>query len=342
MLTLVSSRNNYNLLEDFFLKKNNIPFSNIINADAGSTDNNKLIGKELCKKHGMNYFETRSNDLQTVVSETIIKYRNDSKSKWLLFLHSDAYLTSNAYEKLISKLENNLFDQFGLVGLNTVFWPHTQRIEDINQNNFYFGLMGKSILADTNFNVYGPHTIKNLETQKNWNNLVCVEAVMDIGLVVNMDLFIKHIKPTNKIPFICAWDDVAMQFLNTGIYNVTIPDVHCVHDPWVKKKFNMPVSSPKSLYNKFNKDFYNDDLSYEQEWKKKWKFDRKYKTIIKKPIVRNNFFKRFNTYINNFSRPNKVTLNYEIKNLYKNTLIGNFMNHSHDEPMLFFSDYKNF
>ena len=338
MLTLVSSRNNYNLLEDFFLKKNGIPFSNIINADAGSTSQNKSIGKKLCKKHGMHYFETESTALQEVIAETIIKYRSNSKSKWLLFIHSDAYLTSNNYNKLISKLNNKLFNQFGLVGLNTVFWPHTKRFEEINQDQFYFGLMGKSILADTNFNVYGPHTIKNLDDQKDWNNLVCVEAVMDIGLVVNMDLFLKYIKPTDKIPFICALDDVAMQFLNSSIYNVTIPDVHCVHDPWIKKKFNMPVSSPKALYNKFNKDFYNDDLSFEKEWIRKWKFDRQYKNIIKKPIVRNNFFKRFYTFINNIMRPNKVILDQEIKDLYKNSLIGDFMNHSSDRPFLFFSD----
>ena len=289
----------------------------------------------------MHYFETESTALQTVISEAIIKYRNKAKSKWLLFIHSDAYLTSYNYNKLISKLENNLFDQFGLIGLNTIFWSHTKRFEEINQDKFYFGLMGKVILADTNFTVYGPHTIKNPNNQKAWNNLVCVEAVMDIGLVVNMDLFSKYINPTDKIPFICAWDDVAMQFLNNGIYNVTIPDVHCVHDPWIKKKFNMPVSSPKNLKNKFNKNFYNDDLSFEQEWKAKWKFDRQYKNINKKPIVRNSFFKRFYTFINNIFRPNKVLIDQEIKDLYKDSLIGNFMNHSTYKPHLFFSDYRN-
>ena len=45
-----------------------------------------------------------------------------------------------------------------------------------------------------------------------------------------------------------------MQFLNNNVYNVTLPDVYCVHDPWVKK-YNMPVSSPIDLNKKFNKNF---------------------------------------------------------------------------------------
>ena len=340
MLTLVSSRNNYDLLEKFFLKHNQIPYKNIINVDAGSTHINKETGKKLCKKYGINFLETESSALQLVVSETINYCKNKNNSKWLLFLHSDCYLVSNCYDKLLSKLKSSYFDQFGLIGLNTIFWPHTKKIQEVDLNYFYFGLMGKAFMADTNFTVYGPHTIKDKNIQKKWNNLVGVESVMDIGLLINMDLFSKYIIPSNKFPFICAFDEIAMQFLNNNIYNVTLPDIYCVHNPWIKKSFNMPVSSPKALYKKFNNKFYNDNLNFEIEWMSKWKFDRQYKNVLRKPIVRNNIFKQTNTYLNNFLRKKNVSMESDSKMIYHNKLIGKFMDHSADTPPFIFSEYK--
>ena len=50
-------------------------------------------------------------------------------------------------------------------------------------------------LSNTDFTVYGPHTIKNIYDQKLWNNLVGVETVMDSGLLINMDKFSRYIEP---------------------------------------------------------------------------------------------------------------------------------------------------
>ena len=75
---------------------------------------------------------------------------------------------------------------------------HTKKFKDIKFDKFYFGLMGKSILSDTSYSVYGPHTIKNTLEQKSWNNLAAVETIMDIGYLINIKNFRNFIKPSNK------------------------------------------------------------------------------------------------------------------------------------------------
>ena len=342
MFVLVSSRNNYNLFENFFLKNNDLPNSKIINCDAGSTTENKNIGIEICNKNNINFYEPKNFEIQLILSEVIEKFINKSNSKWLLCLHTDSYLRVGEYKKLIKLLNNDYFDKFGLIGLNTIFWPHTKKIEGIKFDKFYFGLMGKSILSDLSYSVYGPHTIKNRLEQKKWNNLAAVETVMDIGYLINMKNFRKFIKPSNKFPFICSIDDIGLQFLNNNIYNVTLPDVYCVHDPWVKKRYNMPVSSPIDLNKQFNKNFYNDDLSYNYYWKKKWKFDRQFKSILKKPIVNNNIFKKTYTFLNNIRRPSKVKIDNEARLFYKDNLIAEFISHKKNIPLAIFKDYEKF
>lgn len=342
MFILVSSRNNYQLFENFFLQKNDLPHKNIINVDTGSNKDQKEIGKNICLKKNIKFIETVSTELQVVLSEVIQKFINKSNSKWLLCLHSDSYLRKNDYDRLSKLLDNNYFDQFGMVGLNTIFWPHTIRYENINFDKFFFGLMGKSILSNVGFSVYGPHTIKSKDTQTIWNNLVGVDSVIDVGYLINMELFKKIINPSKKFPFVCSVDDLGMQFLQKNIYNVTLPNYYCIHDPWIKKKFKLPVSSPKALKKEFNKNFYNDDLSYEDEWKKKWKFDRQFKTGLKKPIVNNGFFKRMYTYFNNINRPELATIGDYAKNYYSGSLIGNFINHNNKMPPFIFEDYGRF
>ncbi len=342
MHILVSSRNNYEMLEGFFLKKNDFPSKNIINVDAGSTEQNLSYGKKICDREGITFLKTQQTGLQSVVKETIQHIRRENNSKWLLYLHTDAYLLPNTYNRLVHVLDNKFFAQFGLIGFNTIFWPHTIKLNQINPNDFYFGLMGKSLLSNNNLSVYGPHTIKNASIKKSWNNLVAVEAVMDIGILINIDYFDKFIFTSESFPFVCAFDDIAMQFLNKNIFNVTLPDFYCVHDPWIKKEYNMPVSSPKELRKKFNRKFYNDDLKYVDEWKNKWKFDRQYKNLLKKPIVNNGLLKNIYTHISNLSRLSSVHLDNDVKNYYNNNLIGKFIEHSNLMPFHIFSEYEQF
>ena len=340
MFVLVSSRNNYNLFEEFFLSKNNIPLSKLINCDAGSNKKNKIIGRKICEKNKIIFFEPKNNSVQLILSEIIDELKNKSSSNWLLCLHTDSYLKSEDYYKLVKMLNNEYFDKFGLIGLNTIFWPHTKKFEEINFEEHYFGLMGKSILSNVNYSVYGPHTIKENNDIKEWNNLVAVESIMDIGYLINMNKFKKYIVPSNNFPFVCAIDDIGMQFLKNNIYNVTLPNIYCIHDPWIKNKYKMPVSSPKNLSKKFNDKYYNDDLSYNMYWKKKWKFDRQFKTVLRKPIVNNNILKKTYTVINNFFRQKKVTIDDEIRTNFKNTLIHKFINHHKNTPVLIFDEFK--
>ena len=342
MFILVSSRNNYQLFENFFLKNNSLPFEKIINVDTGSNETQKSFGRNICNSNKINFEESVSNELQLVINDVIDKYINKTESKWILCLHSDSFLRKNDYQRLCKLLSNRYFDKFGMIGLNTIFWPHTIQYQDISFRNFFFGLMGKSILSKVNYSIYGPHTIKSNKIHNFWNNLVGVDTVVDIGYLINIELFKKFINPSKKFPFVCAVDDLGMQFLKNDIFNVTLPDYYCIHDPWVKKKFKLPVSSPKELKKNFNKDFYNDDLSYEIEWKRKWKFDRQFKTGLKKPIVNNNFIKKLYTYINNFARPANSNIGDTVRKYYTGTLIGKFIDHDNDRPPFIFKDYDKF
>ena len=68
MFILVSSRNNYQLFENFFLKHNSLPFEKIINVDTGSNETQKSLGRNICNSNKINFVKigAKNNRFQQI------------------------------------------------------------------------------------------------------------------------------------------------------------------------------------------------------------------------------------------------------------------------------------
>ena len=66
-----------------------------------------------------------------------------------------------------------------------------------------------------------------------------------MGLAINVELFKKHIKVTDNYHLFCAFDDICIQFLNQGIYNVVITFLQIWHDQYIKEG-KVPIKSAQA------------------------------------------------------------------------------------------------
>ena len=64
---LFTSRNNYDLL-DYWLEKVNTEGLFILNIDEDSTSENKIKGKEICKKHKITYMDREDRGMQNNIT----------------------------------------------------------------------------------------------------------------------------------------------------------------------------------------------------------------------------------------------------------------------------------
>ena len=116
--------------------------------------------------------------------------------------------------------------------------------------------------------------------------------------MINIDKWNQYIKADSGYHFHLWAPDIAMQFLNNNVYNITIPWLYCLNCQELKEKYNIPVNSAKASMNGDIYYFGEYDLSHET-WRKKWKWN--YET---------------------------VTINEEEMGKYRGTLIERFYNHN--------------
>jgi hypothetical protein len=85
-------------------------------------------------------------------------------------------------------------------------------------------------------------------------------------------LFKKHINVSDNYHLFCAFDDICMQFMNHGIYNVTLPFLQIWHDQYIKEG-KVPVKSARAAQQGDSKHFgdYGPHFKY---WYKTWEWER--------------------------------------------------------------------
>jgi len=209
---LFTSRNNYELL-DSWLSKVDIEGFSVLNIDEDSTEKNKELGKTICEKHNVGYMDREDRGMQNNILSACnyFKYNNID---WIIWFQHDCFpLTENFFSRLNDFVLGDSLNEFGVIGFNG---HHTQKSHKRYKDGF----------RDLNDTARTPLEIgdKWYRSKRYWNGTkvdyskgfdkpFAVESVAWYSAMVNIDMYLEHIIPTDDYHFFHAWDDIAFQFL---------------------------------------------------------------------------------------------------------------------------------
>ena len=335
----LTSKNNYSMLDEWASLYN---YKNVyvLNMDVGSNDESKEEGREICKKYGIFFIESKSSSMQDNALEACSFFK-EKNINWCIYTHQDAYpLTENFFNKLDKILLEEDMSNFGTVGFN--IYHDKGELDQWDSNKIKLMTLARTPLELGEGWYRVKHTsrcdYKNFPTDKPF----AIEIPMWSTFMFNIDLYLDFIEVDKNFQFFHAWDDVAMQFLNKNIYNIALPMLSYAHDQSLKLNHDLPKKSPETsskkrleLYGRF------DHLSI---WHKKWKFEYDInKNIFKKiPILRKIIFKFLNLTIGSSALQTVSRNSYKkVKNIYRDTLIDQFYNHDPKNGPLKVFPFKN-
>jgi len=293
-----TSRNNYELLDNWMEKVNTEDFF-ILNIDEDSTEENKELGKKICKKHNILYKDRDKRGMQfnMLTAGDILKEKNID---WILWFQHDSYpKTDKFFSKLNSYVGNNDLSSFGAIGFNILH--DYNDIKDWNGDNTPLRVTARTPLEKGDnyyrYHEYWPNT--RVRYNEEFNKPFAVESIMWATALVNIDQYKKYIEPTSDYHFFHAWDDICFQFLYNNVYNICLPQFCLAHEQESKVKFGIPKSSPNGDPNK--REHFFSKWGHLDVWKERWGFSWDYPESIK---------------------------DFEmVKDNYKNTIIEEFVNH---------------
>jgi len=266
---LFTSRNNYRLLESW-MSKVDTEGCKILNIDEDSTGENKRMGKEICLKNDIVYLDREERGLQNNITTA----RNHFKPMgidWIIWFQHDCFpLTQNFFTKLSNLTSGDKLNDFGVIGFNS---HHKQ----IAHQRYDSGIRELNDTARTPLEIgdfwyrrkeYWPNS--RVDYDKGFDKPFAVESVAWYTAVVNLDMYMEHIIPTDDYHFFHAWDDIAFQFLYKNIYNICLPNFDVKHHQSSKKEFNIPTNSPRAGADREH--FYG-KWGHHDVWKERWGFD---------------------------------------------------------------------
>jgi hypothetical protein len=267
---LFTSRNNYEMLDDWMEKVNTTGFS-VLNIDEDSTVENKKLGKELCKKHKIGYMDREERGMQFNISTAGNYFKKDGVD-WILWFQHDSYpKTEDFFNRLNDYLDNHDLTKFGAIGFNILHDWHD--IKDWNGDDTPLRVTARTPLepGDMYYRHYEYWPKTRVRYDNRFNKPFAVESIMWAVALVNINQYEKYIEPTSDYHFFHAWDDICFQFLYNNIYNIVLPQFCLAHEQEIKVKFGLPKSSPKGDVDIRNH-FYS-KWGHLEVWKERWGFE---------------------------------------------------------------------
>ena len=290
-----TSRNNYELLDNWMTIVDVENFS-ILNIDEDSSEDNKKLGREICKKHNITYMDREERGMQWNM-KSASEYFKQKDIEWLLWFQHDCYpKTKDFFSKLDEYLKNHDLTEFGTIGFNILHDWHD--IQDWNGDDTPLRTTARTPLeiGDMYYrhHEYWPKT--RVRYDEKFNKPFAVESIMWVVALVNIKQYEKHIKPTSDYQFFHAWDDICFQFLYNNVYNIVLPHFCLAHEQALKPKFGVPKSSPNGDENV--RDHFYGKWGHLEVRKKRWGFDWEYPDSVNSfKLVRENYK---DTLINDF------------------------------------------
>jgi hypothetical protein len=271
----LSSRNNYSLLEDFIQRNTKLSDYYFVNIDDFSDPDQIDLGKTICAKYKIPFVCNQARGLQNA-AQTMINHldHTNNKSKFVIWMtHDSNIITSDFFEQLDELVSNDKLNDFGIVGFN-ILGPQC-------------AVHNEQLITDTQCGMLGRATLTQLPGRGGWyrtpdmilpwniwggHRAIAVESPVDMCLAINVNLFKQYINVTDNYHLFCAFDDICMQFLEKGIYNVTLPFLQIWHDQYIKEG-KIPVKSASAAQKGDSKHFgdYGPHFIY---WENKWGWER--------------------------------------------------------------------
>ena len=281
----ISSRNNYDMLQREVMKNVNLKDFYFVNVDDSSSYEEMQKGKSICKDNNITFISNKGRGL-FAAADTAITHIKDAvgSTEFVLWLTHDCYpLDQDFIDKLDVLARSGALSDFGAVGFNTL-WRH-QNGMNVEQfirkfpDRKFCATMGRAVLTP----VPGAGWYRSNDWEMNWDvwgKNIAVESVVDMSLLINTRAF-DEITPDESYQHFCWADDMCLQFMMNGRYNVTLADHFVYHDQSIKEKYGIPKHSYRAASHGDMKHFCKHDSHY-PIWLSKWKFDRNWQKTSQK------------------------------------------------------------
>jgi len=268
---LFTTRNNYQLLEQIFFRYTTADLSNIkiFNIDIDSELPQRKYATGLFHKYGITNididctkegFNAVENNIQTCIE---YMDKNNIDCDWLLWFSHDCHLIGddffNQLDNIIERNQDFKTD-VGMIGFC-----------DYNQIKMGKPLYGRGELIK-GINDIGKGWYQDLPIEYSEAEYFIVEAPNDNGLLINVDLWKKHITPDDGFALFFWGDDVCAQFGLKGISSITIPSLEMAD--LYRSKPSFGVTRSLTSNSKFHIVSYAKNRVWETNWPKKYGFEK--------------------------------------------------------------------
>ncbi len=266
---LFTSKNNYDLLENWIQKCSGYKLPEIINLDLGSNKSQHNMGLEFCKKNNIKFIKANRTEFQDNIKQAL-NYLAKIKVEYLLYLHQDCFpVNRSTLCDVDFCIKNNDLSEFGCIGFNIY---HDAEIGYLNQNFSNLMTTSRCVLQKGNgyYMRYPKGSRVNYDNFKK-NQAFSVENVMWTALLLSSKSFFENIKVDLDFNFFLSPDDMAYQFLSKKVHNIVIPNIEFIHDQKIKTKFKIPKDSPIGKIEEVEKN-YGKIFGIGNVWRNKWGF----------------------------------------------------------------------
>ncbi len=280
-----SSYNNYALLEKECLEKIDFQNCKLINIDDGSTKEQQEIGKKICKKYEVPFYQNDGKGLHMATNKAIDIFLKDSSIEWVLCMQHDVKpLGANFFKSLENYLSGLDDSEIGSIGFNVIdngkysgsslsvykeeghvkAWLGSFPLSDkrtLYEKSFIFDLIKyflKFILRKKNIHMvhnyrrwFCPKSFRNFkEVSRKYNGLCAIDLPVWTAILINVRNWKKHIKPDKDFVFHLWFNDIAFQFMRKNIYNTVTTDHYIYNDQESKTSYGFKENSVEEAKDK--------------------------------------------------------------------------------------------
>jgi len=307
IIIYVSSRNNYDMLENEVLKNINTEGFEFINVDDNSSVDELNKGEAICKQHDVVFLKNKDRGVQ-MATQTLIDFVNENRPncKWVVCFQHDIYpISKNFFSKLDKYIQSDKLNDFGIVGFNVLDHGNytSNSLQQFDRGESPLGMIGMCRLSIRNNSKRWLCTKRQTELLKQevWRTPFIVEFPMWAAVGINVSNWNKHIIATNQYHFHLWLPDIAMQFNHKNKPCLILPDLYCLNNQSLKEKYNINKNSAQGAIQ--GNDYHFGEYSNFKAWKDRWGWHyenvHKYSDVIEQHYANTLILEFFNHNVNN-------------------------------------------
>ncbi len=114
----ICSFNNYQLLKNETLKRNNFKNFPILNIDDHSSKKNIILGRKICRENNIKFQMNRKKGLQYATNQAIKYFKKNYNCDWIICIQQDNFMIGNSLLKFQQSIKKNKYKNFGAVGFH--------------------------------------------------------------------------------------------------------------------------------------------------------------------------------------------------------------------------------